>query len=267
MSMNDTILICPVCGEPLLFEKNTARCGNRHGFDIAREGYINLLRSNRSGDQIGDSKQSARSRRDFLDKGYYSPLKIALTDLFTDKKGSVLDICCGEGYYTSALAENPSLSVYGFDISKEMVRLASKRGKGKYFVANLAAIPVADASFDYAVHLFAPFQEKEFYRILKAGGKLYTVIPGRTHLYGLKQAVYDMPYFNDEKLPEVHSLQLNVVHKVTAQIELACSEDIQAVFQMTPYYYRTSPSDKVKLNAYHSLKTEISFVIAEYVKP
>ena len=136
------MLTCPVCAAPLVFMEKTAACKNNHRFDIAREGYINLLRSSKNGDKIGDDKFSARSRRDFLNKGYYSILKDNLTALFADKSGSVLDICCGEGYYTSALGENTNLNVYGFDISKEMVRLGAKRGKATFFVANMAAIPV-----------------------------------------------------------------------------------------------------------------------------
>lgn len=261
------MLICPVCNNSLEIIGKAGKCCNGHCFDVAKEGYINLLRTNKSGDMIGDSKQSARSRREFLNKGYYSPLRDHLVAIFHNKTGNVLDICCGEGYYTSALGENPALNVYGFDISKEMIRLASKRGNGTYFVANLASIPVADSSFDYAVHLFAPFQEKEFYRILKHGGKLYTVIPGEKHLWGIKQQLYDTPYVNDERLPETEHMQLVNVVKVSSRIELRCREDIQAVFKMTPYYYRTSESDKMKLEHRNCLETDIEFVIAEYMKP
>jgi len=158
------------------------------------------------------------------------------------------------------------LQVYGFDISKEMVRLAAKRGNGTYFVANLAAIPVADASFDFATHLFAPFQEASFLRILKPGGRLFTVVPGREHLWGLKQAVYDKPYYNDEKLPETEALRFVGSRKVSGRITLTCQEDIQAVFRMTPYYYRTSPEDRAKLEGVSQLTTPISFVIGEYQK-
>lgn len=260
------MLICPVCKSILQNENRTIRCENNHSFDIAKEGYVNLLRSGKSGDLIGDDKTSARCRRDFLNKGYYALLRNTLVTLFSGKEGKVLDICCGEGYYASALAENSALSVYGFDISREMVRLAAKRGNGTYFVANMAAIPVGDASFDYAVHLFAPFNEKEFARVLKPGGRLYTVIPGKEHLYGLKQAVYDTPYYNDEKLPETHELTLVGTQTVTMKITLASQEDIDAVFRMTPYYFHTSLKDKEKLASYSTLETPISFVIAEYAK-
>ena len=261
-----TLLICPVCNLPLHTENRTMRCENNHCFDLAKEGYVNLLRSGKSGDLIGDDKTSARCRRDFLNKGYYALLRDTLVELFSDKAGNLLDICCGEGYYTSALGENPALSAYGFDISREMVRLAAKRGNGAYFVANMASIPVADNAFDYAVHLFAPFNEKEFARILKPGGRLYTVIPGREHLYGLKEAVYDTPYYNDEKLPETQELKLVGTQTVTGRITLASQEDIDAVFRMTPYYFHTSLKDKEKLAAYDTLETPISFVIAEYAK-
>lgn len=260
------MLICPVCGAALTQIDRVCRCENGHSFDMAKEGYVNLLRSTKNGDLIGDDKFSARSRRDFLNKGYYAPLMEYLCTLFADRSGKLLDICCGEGYYTAAIGENEAMQVYGFDISREMVRLAAKRGNGCYFVANMANIPIANGSMDYCTHLFAPFHEPSFARVLKPGGKLYTVIPGRYHLWGLKQALYDTPYENDEKLPETTMLRLVSTHKVTAQITLASQEDIQAVFRMTPYYFHTAEKDKCKIASLDHLDTSIEFVIAEYEK-
>ena len=261
------MLICPVCGNALHFSQQVARCENGHCFDIAKEGYVNLLRSGKSGDLIGDDKLSARCRRDFLNKGYYALLKDTLCAYFANRQGSVLDICCGEGYYTSALGANPNLSVYGFDISREMVRLAAKRGGCRYFVANLASIPIASESMDYATHLFAPFQEASFARVLRSGGRLITVIPGQKHLFGLKKAVYDTPYENDEQLPEPSVLKLVRTMKVTDHITLRSQEDIQAVFRMTPYYFHTAEKDKEKLLRLQQLDTPLEFVLAEYEKP
>lgn len=259
------MLICPVCGASLSFQERRAVCANNHSYDMAREGYVNLLRTSKAGDSMGDDKYSARSRRDFLNKGYYAPLQRYLTELFREKQGAVLDICCGEGYYTSTLAHE-QLAVFGFDISREMVRLAARRGRGTYFVANMASIPVANETFDYATHLFAPFMEQEFVRVLKPGGRLYTVIPGRLHLFGLKQALYDTPYENDEKLPAVQHLRLVSTHKLSEAIHLESHEDIDAVFHMTPYYFHTSEKDRAKLKALSSLDTPIEFIIAEYEK-
>lgn len=261
------MLICPVCGRALDQAGNALRCDKGHSFDMAKEGYVNLLRASKNGDLIGDDKCSARSRRDFLNKGYYAILQQELCRIFADKQGNLLDICCGEGYYTAALGENPHLNVFGFDISREMVRLAAKRGSGTYFVANMASIPVADGSMDYAVHLFAPFNEASFVRALKPGGKLLTVVPGQFHLWGLKQALYDTPYENDEKLPITQQLRFVGSHKISGNIHLNCQEDIQAVFRMTPYYFHTAQQDKDKLLSLETLETAIEFVIAEYEKP
>ncbi len=271
--MDRSPLVCPVCGEQLALDGRRWHCGNGHSFDLAKEGYVNLLLGSRAGDSTGDSKQAARFRRDFLNKGYYAPARDALTALVRERlealpegSGRLLDVCCGEGWYTSALGQIPGLEVWGFDLAREMVRLAAKRGGASCFVANLARIPVRDGSFDFASLLFAPFQEKELVRVLRPGGRLFLVVPGRRHLFGLKQAVYDSPYENDEALPETAVLRLSGTRKISSEIRLACREDIDAVFRMTPYYYRTSPADRAKLERYDELETEIEFIIAEYTK-
>ena len=292
------MLLCPVCAHELELGERMARCPAGHTFDRAREGYFNLLRSSKSGDRTGDPKAAARSRRDFLDRGYYQILRDGLVDLVDELAGAspcaggrsaagrsvserpaacptakvpdttkLLDICCGEGYYTSALGGIEGVEAYGFDLSKEMVRLAAKRGGAVYFVANMKAVPVADSSFDIATHLFAPFMEHEFARVLAPGGALITVIPGARHLLGLKEAVYDTPYLNDEKLPVTTQLVLEGSRKLAGSVVLETAEDIEAVFQMTPYYYRTSERDRAKLAGRTMLETPVEFVIGIYRKP
>lgn len=115
------MLVCPICGESLNKSENALKCQNNHCFDFAKEGYVNLLVGSKSGDKTGDSKESARARHAFLQKGYYSCLKNTIAEKMN---GTVLDICCGDGYY-----DNYDGELYGFDISKEMVRLASKTNK------------------------------------------------------------------------------------------------------------------------------------------
>lgn len=265
--MNAALLICPVCGGALAAQGRSLCCEKGHCFDLAKEGYVNLLTGSKPADSMGDNKEAARFRRDFLNKGYYAPLRDALCARFAERGGTLLDLCCGEGYYTAALGALPGLQVCGFDLAREMVRLAAKRSPAlSLFVANLARIPVRDAAFDWATLLFAPFQEKELLRILKPGGRLVLVVPGKRHLYGLKQAVYDRPYENDEALPRTERLRLLNTEKIAARIRLQTQADIQAVFRMTPYYYRSSPSDRAKLEALTALDTEIEFLLAEYEK-
>lgn len=265
-----TKLICPKCKEPLELSDRSFICKNRHCYDIAKEGYVNLLSSNKSGSLIGDNREMALSRRDFLNKGYFSALAHALSAELkecSDNSPCVLDICCGEGYYSSFLKENCNGEFLGFDISKEMVRLAAKRKSGvSYFVANMTSIPLENESVDFAIHLFAPFYESEFHRVLKKGGTLVSVTPGSKHLFSLKKAVYDTPYLNDEAPPAAEKLSFIEQKKVFAEIELNSNEDIQSLFKMTPYYYHTSEENKKRLDAINYLKTEIDFSLNIFTK-
>lgn len=259
------ILKCPVCGESLTPEDRVWRCKNRHSFDTAKEGYVNLLTSNRSGDSIGDNREMARSRRDFLNKGYYEPLTQAVTELLSEYSGEgdpVLDICCGEGYYTACACTQLSRRFYGFDLSKSMVRLAAKRRCGaRFFVANIASIPVHDKAVKAAFHLFAPFHAPEFCRILSDDGAILTAVPGRDHLFGLKELLYDHPYGNDEKPPSAEGLRIVDRIRVRDRITLNRQEEILSLFQMTPYYYHTPSEGMNRLSACGSLVTPIEFVI------
>ena len=262
-------IICPVCGEKLREENRSMKCAKGHCFDRAKEGYINLMAgAHKKGSLIGDNRDMALSRRAFLEKGYFDILLNELISLIKEKKlhcPQILDICCGEGYYYHKIKEAVNCEMYGFDISKEMVRLAAKRKNGcEYFVANLSRIPLTDKSTDIAFHLFAPFHEKEFGRIIKDSGTLITVVAGERHLYELKEILYDTPYKNDEMPPETEKLTLKEKRKVTGRIHLSSKEDIDALFRMTPYYYRTSDRDKAKLLSFNELDVTVDFCIFVY---
>lgn len=261
-------LLCPVCKNELSKNVNAMRCENSHSFDIAKEGYVNLLTGSKSGNLIGDNRDMARSRKNFLDKGYFETAAQAVClELSSFNPSSVLDICCGEGYYTQLITQVCDAEVYGFDISKEMVRLAAKRKcDATFFVANMSDIPLADSSIDCAVHLFAPFCEKEFLRVIKPGGYLISVCPGADHLWEMKSALYEKPYKNEEICPDIEGFTLTKAFNSTHTANLTSREDIDALFKMTPYYYHTSPKDKEKLFSLDSLETTIDFYIRIYLK-
>ena len=262
-------IICPVCGEELKEDGRSLRCVKGHCFDRAKEGYVNLIAgAHKKGSLIGDNRSMALSRRAFLEKGYFDCLLTELIGIIKEKAlpcPVIMDICCGEGYYSHKIKQALDCRMYGFDISKEMVRLAAKRKNGcEYLVANLARIPVRDKSIDVAFHLFAPFHEREFSRIMKDGGTLISVTAGESHLFELKEILYDTPYKNDEMPPETERLTVKEKRKVTRKIHLSSREDIRALFEMTPYYYRTSDRDKAKLGKYDELDVTVDFCVFVY---
>lgn len=264
-------IFCPVCGEALLENGRSYICPNKHCFDTAKQGYVNLLvNMHKDGSLTGDNKDMAKARRSFLEKGYFDVLSEALCCFILKNKKSfpvITDICCGEGYYGDYIKKRIPSEMYGFDLSKEMVKLAATRKNGCfYFVANLARIPLKDACCDFALHLFAPFHEKEFSRILSDDGYLISVIPGEKHLFELKQVLYDTPYKNDEQPPETKTLQLVDKIKVSRKITLEDNTDIVTLFKMTPYYYRTKKEDKEKLSTLTCLEVTTEFVLLIYKK-
>ena len=259
-----SVLICPVCGAPLERRSGNFDCAARHSFDIAREGYCNLLPVNRHRSRYpGDAPELVRARRAFLDADYYAPLRSALAAHIPG--GVVLDACCGEGYYTAALAESAD-AMYGFDIAKDAVRLAAKRDKRtQYFVAGLHAIPVQSGSIDLLTHVFAPFAEAEFTRILKGGGTLVHVMPGAEHLMGLKRALYDAPRPGRET-PPATALTLEKTERLRYSVKLCSNADIRNLFSMTPYSYKTSREASQRLETLDTLETTLDFVILTYRK-
>lgn len=268
------MLLCPVCHEPLVDDERGAACAGGHRFDRAREGYLYLLRSSKSGDSMGDPKSRRAPSRAFLNRGYYAPLRDAMVELVREQVswargvyGHSYDLArylLRRGLLHQCQGAVSGVVLTAFDLGKEMVRLAAKRGDATYFVANMKDIPVADGAFDMVTELFAPFNEREFARVLAPEGSLYTVVPGARHLFGLKEVLYDTPYLNDEKLPKTTELKLVGTQRVSANITLQTQADIEAVFQMTPYYYRTRPADKERLANLDTLETDIDFIIAEY---
>lgn len=264
-------LICPVCRAALSAREKRLCCPFGHSFDIAKQGYVNLLLG--GGKQHGDNALMIEARRKFLSAGYYAPLAEALKNAVTaylQGGASLLDIGCGEGYYTAAVREalGDEARLYAFDISKDALKAAAKRKLGAtLFVASAYDVPVADDSMDGICLFFSPYAREEILRILKRGGVFFMAIPGERHLLGLKQALYDTPYLNRPENTEIEGLHLLSDVAVEDEITLCDSQAIADLFAMTPYYYKTSPRDKAKLASLSTLKTEIDFRLLVYEKP
>ncbi len=269
----DSMFICPICKSKLNIDGKAYICENNHSFDIAKQGYVNLLPVNKKhSDNPGDSKDMVLSRREFLEGGYYDcfteKLCEIINSLFEDKqKITIADCGCGEGYYDGKLdVINCEYDLYGFDISKEAVRYASgKYKKCNYAVGSCFNMPLIDCCFDLALNIFAPMVEDEMARILKKDGYMIYAVPGKSHLMGLKKILYENTYENEEKHTEYGGFQfidrISVNNEITVNGEMGVN-----LFKMTPYYYKTELGAEEKIRKNDGFTTEIHFDFLIYRK-
>lgn len=268
-----TIIKCPVCSSDIYEseDKKSLFCKGqrRHCFDFSSDGYVSLSRQG-----AGDSKQAIASRRNFLSKDYYLPLAERICEVaagYISSDAVVLDAGCGEGYYTNKIAKKFAFTL-GFDLSKFGVsagaKAARREGIGNTFYAtgSVFELPVKDRSVDCVVNIFAPCAESEYMRVLKGGGFLIVVGAGRDHLMGLKRALYESTYENKERADLPASVDLVERQTLRYDIEVNGRDDVDNLFSMTPYYWRTSEADKEKLLSVECLKTQVEFEIYVYKK-
>ena len=269
--MEKSLFTCPICAAPLERGERAYACPNGHAYDKAREGYVHLLPANKKHSKApGDDKGMAEARRRFLSGGYYGHLLAALCALgaeYAPPGEAVLDSGCGEGYYTSGVYQalrraGRSVTLAGTDISKAILRRAAKREKDAEFaVASSYHLPVADGSVDLLLNCFSPLAIEEFHRVLRPGGVFVYVVPSEKHLWELKQVLYDHPYPNEVKQTPYPGFSYQEIRHVEAVIHLPCQEDIHALFQMTPYYWKTPRAGAERLAALTALDVTISFDI------
>ena len=271
-----SLFVCPLCGGALTRQGGSYLCPNGHCHDVAREGYTYLLPVNRKHSRApGDDKAMAAARNGFLSKGYYAPLRDMLCQLsvaLTGPAPAVLDSGCGEGYYTAGIyqalcAAGKAPVMAGIDISKPILRLAAKREKAlQLAVASSYHLPVTDSSIDLLLNCFSPLAIEEFHRVLRPGGYFLYVVPGQWHLWELKQVLYDRPYPNEVKETPYPGFRYADIRHVSDVIHLDCTADIQALFSMTPYCWKTPKSGVEKLCELSELDCRIAFDIHVFQK-
>ena len=270
--MSTSFFTCPVCGQPLAGER-TLCCSKGHSFDKSKYGYVNLLRSNQSSEKRhGDDKLMVRSRSEFLDKGFYAPVRQAVLDALLAHAAPemrILDAGCGECWYTAYFAAE--LAEYlpyvaGVDISKDALRWGSKRGGVELAVASTAHLPVASDSCDAVLNLFSPPEIREFHRVLQPGGLLVRALPMERHLWALKSVLYDRPYRNPAPETGLPGFALTGRQDLRYDISLDTPEDIWNLFTMTPYYYKTGRADQEKLRRTEQLCETVEIAVLCYQK-
>lgn len=238
------MVICPLCEKPLSREPKNWCCENGHTFDVARQGYVNLLTVQQKHSlNPGDTREMVLARRQFLEAGYYLPIGETLKKLVTQyapHSETVLDVGCGEGYYLSHLTHIPKR--IGIDISKEAVRCAAAKYKDSlWLTATASHLPFADHSFDCLLSMFALTMEEEYHRVLKPGGLFVQVLAGKNHLTGLKKIIYPTLVEKEKNLqPDLAGFILLTSETITFSFALTEAEQVQDLLSMTPHVWRIS---------------------------
>ena len=244
---------CPICQENLTLVETSLKCSNRHSFDLAKFGYVNLA------PQIKQSanydKENFQNRQEILEAGFYQDILEGIWGILATKPSAktVLDIGCGEGFYSRKLQESHSeKTFYAFDISKDSVQIAAKSEPNwavNWFVGDLARLPIKDASMDILLDIFSPANYGEFRRVLSQNGILIKVVPTENHLKEIRQMVQDhltkKDYSNQdikEHFQEHFTIQSSQIASLTKPIT---PEQRQALLSMTPLLFHV---DQTKID-------------------
>ena len=261
-------LLCPLCGGTLQQTDKTCRCAANHSFDIARQGYVNLLpvQQKRSLNP-GDTRAQVLSRRAFLEEGFYAPilntLCTAATELGCD--GPILDVGCGEGYYSTRVAQTVNAPLTGLDISKEAVRCAAAKYKNAQWICGSAAhLPFPDNSAGLLMSLFTLTVPEEFRRVLRSDGFYFQVLAQEDHLLGLKSIIYPtLTHKEKNTTPQLPGFTL--VKQIPIRFSFTVEGiQVQNLLSMTPHVYRISKEGAQRLAETDKLTDTASAVLNIY---
>ena len=245
-----TAFACPICRENLTLVESSLKCNNRHSFDLAKFGYVNLA------PQIKQSanydKENFQNRQQILEAGFYQAILEAVSDLLATNPSAkiVLDIGCGEGFYSRKLQESHSgKTFYAFDISKDSVQIAAKSEPNwavNWFVGDLARLPIKDASMDILLDIFSPANYGEFRRVLSKDGILIKVIPTENHLKEIRQRVQDQltnKDYSNQDIKNHFQEHFTILSSQTASLtKTITAEQLQALLSMTPLLFHIDQS-------------------------
>lgn len=224
-----TFFACPFCQQALFLAENSLKCKNKHSFDLAKLGYVNLA------PQVKQSKAYDKSnfqnRQLILEAGFYQPILKKLLEILSSlpQHDNLLDIGCGEGYYARNLqAQLPAKRIYAFDLSKESIQLAAKSDHSlavNWFVGDLAHIPIQDASMDVILDIFSPANYQEFQRVLQKNGLLIKIIPSSQHLQEIRSIVA-------EQLTNTNYSNHKIIEHFEEAFTITNSYDVAATFSL-----------------------------------
>ena len=267
----DIKLKCPVCGRELSDMGKTLQCSGGHSFDRARQGYVNLLpvQFKHSLDP-GDTAEMLKARRRFLDGGSYETIcKSVLSAMkqYAPKNPRVLDIGCGEGYYSAKLRADMPGDYIGIDISKEGARMACSRDKGILFlVATASRLPIADSQLDCVCAMFSLLLPEEYARVLLKGGCVVEVTVGSDHLRELKSIIYDEVFPQDKQPAECTELFDEALRQEYRYELVLDNPSLRDLLMMTPHFWRIRKDKREMLEATDSLRLTVNYWVRVLVR-
>lgn len=272
-------LACPLDGLPVQSNEKQYVCPNGHSFDVARQGYINLLPvQQKRSKNPGDSEEMILARSAFLNAGLYRSIADQFNDVTNDllmtnlnPEVCLLDAGCGEGYYLEYLLHHleqadikQDVSFIGLDISKPAIVAAAKRSTQiTWLVASNKQPPVLLASVDIIFCLFGFPVYDSFRQLLKPAGKIILVEAGPEHLIELRKIIY--PIVNkspppDTSLAEKSGFNLLSESSLTYKTGSITNLQLTNLLCMTPHLYRASQEGKQAASQLDSLDVTVDVV-------
>ncbi len=241
------LLRCPTCGGALQPTPGSLRCNENHTFDVARQGYVNLLGAAEHGS--ADTAAMVRAREEFLAAGHYAPLAGAVAGAAGEGDGPVVEIGAGTAYYLAAtLDARPSSVGLALDISVPAARRAARAHTraGAVVADAWSTLPVVDGCAEVALVVFAPRGAAEIARVLRPGGRLVVLTPGPQHLTELVY-VLGLLGVDDRKGERLHAAldpAFDVVDEVALRRSMhLTTADVGRLAAMGPSAFHTSPDD------------------------
>ncbi len=240
---------CPICQEPLDKVDNSLKCTNNHTYDLSKFGYVNLLGGKKVDDHY--SKASFENRKLILENGFYDHILKAVEEAVSQypEAKTLLDIGCGEGFYSRQLLQNTDKEILAFDISKDSVQIAAKSDsthRGKWFVSDLAKLPLQNGCADIILDIFSPANYGEFKRVLSDRGYIIKVIPTAEHVKELRDkasAQLNQKDYSNQKIIDHFKEYFDLVVQEEVTATNACSEkERQAFIKMTPLLFNVDDS-------------------------
>lgn len=287
-------LRCPLCSGVFFREPSLLRCINGHCFDLAKDGYVNLLPPGKGKNaRTGDEKAMVRARQMFLATGLYHDISDGIAALLqqylpANHTPILCDSGCGEGYHTLRITDSlaksrGSILTYGFDASKIAIGYAAKTAARHRFTgengmgsvgeticafcpANIFALPLASSSIDAVLSMFAPVAADENLRVLRDNGIFLVASSGVRHLHEMRTILYNEVHYHDDTSTSYDGFTLVDTADIRYTMHVPDANTLRALWTMTPFFYKTTPTGKERLFSLESIDCTVDVRLSVYKK-